>query len=114
MSEAERFERFQCDVRQWIELDKTIKILIATLKERRDAKKIIGKRILEFMARNNIDDLDTYNGRLRIRIEYVKKPLTPSIIRSRLTNALENVPATDICDMVLERGVQERTSLKLS
>ena len=79
-------EGFRCDVRTWIELDNSIRLLQESLRERKDAKRKLTNRIVTFMANHNIIDLATRFGRLRFQVEYVRAPLSHKAIRSRISD----------------------------
>ena len=62
IADTTSLESFKNDVRMWMELDNSIRRLQAAIKERREAKKIINARILDFMSKYKIDDLNTREG----------------------------------------------------
>ena len=77
-------DEFKNDVRTWIELDNSIRRLQAAIKERRAAKKLLTDRVMQFMGRYNIEDLNTSDGRLRYRVSFVRAPLSHSAIKERI------------------------------
>lgn len=78
-------EAFKHDVRIWLELDTSIRVLQANLRERRAEKTLLTQRMLEFMRRYQIDDLNTPMGRLRFQVSKVKAPLSQRSIVDRIT-----------------------------
>ena len=80
---------FKNDVRTWMELDNSIRRLQHALKERKTAKKILTDRILNFMNRYNIEDLNTNEGCLRYKVTYVRPPLTQQGIKERISSYFE-------------------------
>ena len=75
---------FKNDVRTWVELDNSIRRMQAALKERRAAKGMLTERILGFMNRYNIEDLNTKDARLRYRVAYIRVPLSHQTIKDRI------------------------------
>lgn len=78
-------EEFKNQVRMWIEVDNTVKKLKAILKDRNAAKKQLSDKILRFMAKFNIEDLNTKDGhKLRYKVTETKSTPSKSEIRERL------------------------------
>ena len=77
-------EAFNQDVRTWLEIDGSIRSLQESIRERREAKRCLTERILAFMGRHNIEDLDTRGGRLRFQVSYVRAPLSQQAVRERI------------------------------
>jgi len=77
-------EAFNQDVRTWLEIDGSIRSLQERIRERREAKRCLTERILAFMGRHNIEDLDTRGGRLRFQVSYVRAPLSQQAVRERI------------------------------
>lgn len=114
----EELEDFKNQVRIWLDLDNTLKKLKAAVKERQLAKKELTERILEFMGRYNIEDLNTRDGKLRYKVVTMKEPLTQSIIKSRIKEKIEtgettNADAEQVVDEVfLRENTQKKAVLK--
>ena len=108
-------EAFKSDVRTWLELDNTVRRLQAALKDRRGAKKQLSERILSFMARYNIEDLNTREGRLHYQITLVKAPVTQTSVRDRIASYF---PSNDAVAQALHHAIfgnrerAERVSLR--
>ena len=113
--DAASLEEFKSQVRMWMELDNSIKQLQDLIKERRTFKKQLNEKILAFMARYNIEDLNTKDGKLRYRMHYVREPLSQATIRQRMENALAS-QAPDACSAittaVFNRDKQPRAYLR--
>lgn len=92
--DAVALENFKQQVRTWVELDSSIKKLQAALKERREYKKLLTQKVLDFMAKFNIEDLNTKEGRLRYNVVYVKPSLSQKVIKSKLLDFFANDVAT--------------------
>ena len=76
---------FKNDVRTWVELDNSIRRMQSALKERRAAKNMLTERILGFMNRYNIEDLNTKDARLRYKTAYIRVPLSHQTIKDRIS-----------------------------
>ena len=76
---------FKNDVRTWVELDNSIRRMQAATKERRAAKSMLTERILGFMNRYNIEDLNTKDARLRYKTAYTRVPLSHQTIKERIS-----------------------------
>ena len=113
MNEA-LLEEFKSHVKDWLELDNQLKRLAAAAKERRKKKNDINLKILEFMGRFNIEDLNTKEGIIRYRKTYVKEPLSQKTIKTKLEELFKD--DLDIFEKVqkifTERGKIEKASLR--
>jgi len=113
MNEA-LLEEFKSHVKDWLELDNQLKRLAAACKERRKKKEDINLKILEFMGRFNIEDLNTKEGVIRYKKSYVKGPLSQKIIKNKLEELFKNDQDTfeKVQKIFTERGKVEKTTLK--
>lgn len=81
-------EEFKNQVRLWIEIDNQISKLQQAVRERNVVKKQLTEKILRFMGKYNIEDLNTKDGsKLRYRVSTVKPVVSKADIKKRL---LEN------------------------
>lgn len=111
----EMLEAFKSDVRSWIEIDNSVRRLQAAIKERRLAKKQLSERIIDFMARFNIDDLHTRECRLRYHVTYVRNPITYTTIKDRIANFfVANVTMADSLNQAIfgSRDRAQRSSIR--
>lgn len=116
LPDSASLDEFKNQVRIWMELDHSIKQLQQLSRERRTFKKLLTEKILTFMARFNIDDLNTKDGRLLYKMTYVRSPLTQTTIRQRVESVLNSeVPdrCTAITSAVFNRVRTQRASLSL-
>jgi hypothetical protein len=113
MNEA-LLEEFKGHVKDWLELDNQLKRLAAAAKERRKRKNDINLKILEFMGRFNIEDLNTKEGIIRYRKTYVKEPLTQKTIKTKLEELFKNDQDTfeKVQRIFTEREKIEKASLR--
>lgn len=113
MNEA-LLEEFKGHVKDWLELDNQLKRLAAAAKERRKRKNDINLKILEFMGRFNIEDLNTKEGIIRYKKTFVKEPLTQKTIKTKLEELFKNDQDTfeKVQRIFTEREKIEKTSLR--
>ena len=113
MNEA-LLEEFKTHVKDWLELDNQLKRLAAAAKERRKKKNDINLKILEFMGRFNIEDLNTKEGIIRYRKTYVKEPLSQKTIKTKLEELFKDDLDTfeKVQKIFTEREKIEKASLR--
>tara|TARA_Y100000590_G_C15538950_1_gene946160 strand:+ start:388 stop:885 length:498 start_codon:yes stop_codon:yes gene_type:complete len=113
MNEA-LLEEFKDNVKQWLDLDNQLKRLAAASKERRKKKTDINLKILDFMGRFNIEDLNTKDGIIRYRKTFVKEPLSQKTIKAKLEELFKDDQDNfeKIGKIFTEREKVEKTSLR--
>ena len=112
---TEELDQFKTKVRNWMEIDNTVKKLRGVIRERNTAKTDLTKQILEFMGKFNIEDLNTKEGKLRYKVSNVKAPVTKQTLKERLIqNYSPEMSADDLAKMVFDtpRATVEKHSLK--
>jgi hypothetical protein len=104
-------DEFKNQVRLWIENDNMIKKLQAVLKERNAVKKTLSEKILRFMAKYNIEDLNTKDGsKLRYKVKSTKQTPTKAEIRDRLKEYFGKVDNLDeLTKLVFEACEKKET-----
>lgn len=86
-------EEFKKDVKIWMDLDNAVKKLKAMAKDKVKTQKQLTEKIMAFMAKYNIEDLNTRDGKLRYKIRQVKAPAPRrNIIKERLEVCLKGNP----------------------
>lgn len=105
---------FKNQVRMWIEIDNNIRKLKQAARERNVIKKQLTEKILMFMAKYNIEDLNTKDGsRLRYKVTQVKEPLTAQKIKERLTQNIDKIHTVDdLQDKVFSVKKVEKVTLR--
>ena len=90
------------------------KRLQVAIRERRTAQNHITEKVLDFMKRHNIEDLNTKEGVLRYRTAVVKAPLSQKSIKTRLSEFFERDPnAMNYIKKIFEdREKVEKVSLR--
>jgi len=102
-------------VNLWLEHDLAIEKLQVAIRERNKAKVALMPRILTFMSRYNIEDLNTKQGVLRYKVTQVKVPISQAEIKSRIAeNIAKGVRSADEFNQNVfdNRQVVEKHSLK--
>ena len=107
-------EEFKKNVQDWMTLDNQLKRLAAAAKGVRTKKKNLNEKILDFMARYNIEDLNTKEGVIRYKKTFVKESLTQKIIKEKLNELFKDSPENldKVNDIFTNRGKVEKTSLR--
>jgi hypothetical protein len=107
-------EEFKDNVKQWLELDNQLKRLAAAAKERRKKKNDINLKILEFMGKFNIEDLNTKDGIIRYKKTFIKEPLSQKTIKTKLEEIFKDDQENfeKIAKIFTDREKIEKTSLR--
>lgn len=87
---------FKSQVRMYMEMDNVIKKVQVMLKERRAYKEQLAQKMIKFMTRYNVEDLDTPEGSIHSRVSYVKAPLTQRQIRDNIAQYFMRRNAPDV------------------
>jgi hypothetical protein len=106
---------FKILVNVWLEHDLAIEKLQVAIRERNKAKAALMPRILTFMSRYNIEDLNTKQGVLRYKVTQVKVPISQAEIKTRIAeNIAKGVRSADEFNQNVfdNRQVIEKHSLK--
>ena len=82
--ENEEFLEFKNNVKEWLTLDDDIITLQKAIKDRKIKKNDLTPKILDFMNRFKINDLNTNNGKLKFTKSLQTKPLNKQFLISRL------------------------------
>lgn len=96
-------QQFRQYVTGWIELDNMIKKLQSTLKEKRDLKEKVASRIMDFMTRHDVEDVNMRDVKLRYKVVQSKGSLTQREIKERL---MAKIPESQ---SLVEEAFHERT-----
>ena len=93
-------DEFKHQVKLWMELDNHVKRLTHMAKEKRTMQRELTDKILAFMARYNIEDLNTRDGKLRYKMVKVRPSVRQQTIKDRLANYFHDDP--DLAQNVLK------------
>ncbi len=80
----EEFIDFKSNVKEWLMLDDDILTLQKAVKERKTKKDQLTPKILGFMDKFNINDLNTEGGKIKFTKSLYTKPLNKQFLISRL------------------------------
>jgi hypothetical protein len=75
---------FKNHVREWLNHDSQHRVVRKQCSDMMTAKKALTAKILEFMGRYNIEDLNTQGGKLRLKMVQVKEPLSQADIKNKV------------------------------
>lgn len=95
LPDSHNLDEFKNQVKMWIELDNQVKKLQALVKERNQAKNMLTLKILNFMSKYNIEDLNTKEGKLRYKASTHKKNASLKEIKQRLQQHYPTVTNVD-------------------
>lgn len=80
----EEFVEFKNNVKEWLLLDDDIITLQNAIKDRKVKKNELTPKILEYMGKYEINDLNTNDGKIKFTKSYQTKPLNKQFLISRL------------------------------
>jgi hypothetical protein len=111
---TEEIEEFKKLVHKWLEFDDNIKKLKDAEKKLNESKKELTEPIMEFMSKNNIEDCNTTNGKLKYSITQVKKPINRQYLTDKLANYFNNSKKSDEVTSFLfdNREVEQKVNLR--
>ena len=80
----DEFIEFKNNVKEWLLLDDDIITLQNAIKDRKVKKNELTPKILEYMEKYEINDLNTNNGKIKFTKSFQTKPLNKQFLISRL------------------------------
>lgn len=83
-------ENFKSTVQKWLSIDDDIKKLKNAIKNLNKQKEQLNEPILAFMQNNEIDNCNTYNGKLKTHVTTHKKPINKKFLGEALATFLKN------------------------
>lgn len=102
-------DEFKHQVKMWMDMDNTVKKYQQVIREKRTIQRVLSEKILEFMARYNIEDLNTKEGKLRYAVSNRKPAVKKTDIKNRLINCIEDKDkAQEIARTVFGEDSSER------
>jgi Family of unknown function (DUF5760) len=116
LPDNEVLDEFKQQVRMYNEIDNQIIKLFAAVKERKAIKKQLTEKILKFMGRYNIEDLNTKDGKLRYRTTTVKPTVSKTEIKQRLIEnygKVQNIEELTTIIFAHQEPVQKATLRRL-
>lgn len=83
-------EDFTILVQKWIELDNWIKKSQDIMKEKRKQKDKLKEVITHYMSKYNIEDLNTSEGKIRCKVQYVKSGVNQKVVKNKIVEFMQN------------------------
>ena len=110
------FERFKAIVKYYIKTDNEIKeikskvrLLNSESKKRQKILESISPVIMEFMSKNDIDELNSKDGIIKYKKSMVKSPLTQKMLKEQL---YEQFGSADELKQTLDKIFKEREKVE--
>ena len=114
--EDDDFERFKAIVKYYIKTDNEMKeikskvrLLNSESKKRQKILESISPTIMEFMAKNDIDELNSKDGVIKYKKSMVKSPLTQKMLKEQL---YEKFGSADELKKALDKIFKEREKVE--
>jgi hypothetical protein len=104
-------DEFKHQVKLWIELDNQIKQMSQIIKDKKKTQRMLTDKILAFMARYNIEDLNTKDGKLRYKVTHVKPSVKQTTIKKKLYDYFEH--DTELANKVVNAVFDETAVQKI-
>ena len=112
----DEFERFKAIVKYYTKTDNEIKdikskvkLLNSESKKRQKILESISPTIMEFMSKNDIDELNSKDGVIKYKKSMVKSPLTQKILKDQL---YEKFGSADELKKALDKIFKEREKIE--
>ena len=92
-------------VKEWLTLESELATLRSEMKKRRDEKKAISDKLIYVMKENDIDCLDTQDGKLLYSQNKVKQAITKKNLSTILAEYYKNDDdkANNLFDFIMEK-----------
>ena len=111
-------ERFQNKIKQWVELDNKVKILIDQVREIRNERNNVSDEIVAFVDENNLDKavIEISDGALKFGKTKQTSSLTLKFVKQCLTDCITNEETVDrlIEYMKSKREIKMKNDIKRS
>lgn len=98
-------EKLTLNVKNWLQVDKEIKLLQKELKERKKKKNDYTNSLVQIMKTNEIECLDISEGKILYTQSNIKKPINKQHLVECLNKYFEenpNMPTDDIVKFIIE------------
>ena len=110
----DEFIEFKANVKEWLTLDDDIITLQKAIKERKKKKDELTPKVLDFMNRFKINDLNTQEGKIKFTKSLYTKPLNKQFLISKLGDFFKDFNKGEkAASFILDnRDKQEKFNLK--
>jgi hypothetical protein len=109
-------EKLAQNIKNWLSVDKEIKLLQNELKERKKKKIAFTTNLVEIMKENEIDCFDISEGKIIYTQSNVKQPINKQHLLECLSKYFENhqnIPTDEIVKFILEnRSVNVKEGIR--
>lgn len=103
-------EDFTTLVQKWIELDNWLKKSQEIMKEKRKQKDKLKQVITHYMSKYNIEDLNTSEGKIRCKVQYVKSGVNQKVVKNKIVEFMrEN---EEQCNALITKIFNEREKVE--
>jgi hypothetical protein len=108
------FVFFKTILKKWTEIDDDIITLQNVIKQKKKEKENMTPKIMDFMNRYDINDLNTQTGKIKCIKSIQKKPMNKNYLTFNLSTFLkDNQKAEEVTEFLLgNRGLEEKCRLK--
>lgn len=103
-------EDFSTLVKKWIEIDNWLKKSQEIMKEKRKQKDKLKEVITHYMTKYNIEDLNTSEGKIRCKVQYVKSGVNQKVVKEKIVDLLKDDETTR--DTLLQKIFEERQKVE--
>lgn len=103
-------EDFTNLVQKWIEIDNWLKKSQDIMKEKRKQKDKLKQVITHYMSKYNIEDLNTSEGKIRCKVQYVKSGVNQKVVRNKIVEFMQN--NEEQCNALITKIFNERDKVE--
>ncbi len=103
-------EDFSTLVKKWIEIDNWLKKSQEIMKEKRKQKDKLKEVITHYMTKYNIEDLNTSEGKIRCKVQYVKSGVNQKVVKQKIVDIFKDDETTR--DTLLQKIFEERQKIE--
>jgi len=110
-------EHLSANIKNWLQLEKEMKVLQKELKDRRKKKNDLTNSLVDIMKKNEIDCVDINDGKIIYTQSNIKSPINRKHLTECLEKYFENnssIPADEIVNFILEnRSINLKETIRL-
>lgn len=90
-------------IKEWINNDNAIKTLQTELRNKKQKSKLLSNNLIDIMKNNELDCIDTKNGKLIHKVSKTKKPINKQTLLNVLSSYFnDSDKATEISKYILD------------
>jgi hypothetical protein len=103
-------EDFTTLVQKWIEIDNWLKKSQEIMKEKRKQKDKLKQVITHYMSKYNIEDLNTSEGKIRCKVQYVKSGVNQKVVKNKIVEFMQD--NEEQCNALITKIFNEREKVE--